>query len=331
VSGAAAASTRGSPVIEARELTKYFGATCAVDRVSFTLQHGDVIGLLGPNGSGKTTIMRMLTGFFPPTSGQAWIAGRDVQEDSLAVRRRLGYLPEQVVLYPDLPVRRFLEFVATVKGVAAGRRRAHVDEVIGACGLGEVARKLMRKLSRGYRQRVGLAQALLNDPDVLVLDEPTVGLDPRQTVEIRTLIRALAGRRTVLLSTHILPEASMVCDRVIIIDRGRVVAEDTAAGLARRLEGATRTLVRVAGPPAEVYGALAGIAGVERVEAREPAGTDGHTFVVVSTTGEAARGEIAALVVRRGWGLLEVSPLQPTLEELFVRLVGGERSVPADG
>jgi ABC-2 type transport system ATP-binding protein len=228
-------------MIEVANLVKDFGSTRAVAGVSFSVRDGEIMGLLGPNGSGKTTIMRILTGFFPPTEGRVAVDGLDVGEHSLLVRERIGYLPENVVLYPDLSVRRFLRFCAEVKGVAAAHRAARLDEVLASCGLVEVADKLIGKLSKGYRQRVGIAQALVHHPRVLVLDEPTVGLDPGQIIEIRTLIRSLAGTTTILLSTHILPEVSMTCGRVIIIDYGRIIAEDTAEGLTQRLRGSDET------------------------------------------------------------------------------------------
>jgi len=321
-------------MIEVRELTKYFGKIRAVDRVSFSIRRGEVVGLLGPNGSGKTTLMRILTGFFPPTSGEAFVGGCDVQRDSLGVRRRLGYVPEHVVLYPELPVSRFLAFVADVKGIERSRQRARVEEVIAECGLESMERRLIGKLSRGYRQRVAIAQALLSEPEVLILDEPTVGLDPRQTVEIRSLIRGLGGARTILLSTHILTEVSLLCGRVIIVDGGRIVAEDTAAALSQRIEGVSRTLIRVDGPPDMVAAAVRALGEIERVEpaAESPSDTSrgGSAFVVVSKEGESVRREIAALVVRHGWGLLEVRALEPTLEELFVRLLGAEQRTGAD-
>jgi len=315
-------------VIAVEGLVKDFGRTRAVAGVSFHVAAGEIMGLLGVNGSGKTTIMRILTGFFPPTAGNVAIDGLDVERHPLAVRERIGYLPENVVLYPDLTVARFLRFCAEVKGVPASARRARLDEVIAACGLTEVAGKLIGKLSKGYRQRVGIAQAIVHRPRVLILDEPTVGLDPRQIIEIRTLITSLAGSTTVLLSTHILPEVSMTCGRVIIIDYGRIIAEDTALGLTQRVRGSDETRVRVVGPRPEVLAALATVTGVN--ELREEAATDGAVTVVArSTRGDDVRRDIAALVVGRGWGLVEMRPLAMSLEDLFVRLVRDDRDAAA--
>jgi ABC-2 type transport system ATP-binding protein len=299
--------------------------------VSFRVGRGEVIGLLGPNGSGKTTIMRILTGFFPPTAGHARVAGFDAGDQSLALRRKIGYLPESVVLYPDMRVQRFLQFCADVRGINGARKRARVDGVMHDCGLREVAGRLIGTLSKGYRQRLGLAQALLHEPEVLILDEPTLGLDPRQIIEIRGLVRALRGRTTVLLSTHVLPEVSMTCERVVIIDRGSIVAEDTAEALARRVEGSARSLVRVEGPADEVRAVLGGIRGVDRVELAD--GVAPHTagvcgFIAHASAGEPVRKAIAAAVVGRGWGLVEVRPLALSLEDLFVRLVTEEEASP---
>lgn len=312
-------------MIEVDHLTKEFGRIRAVDDVSFRVPRGEIVGLLGPNGSGKTTVMRVLSGFFPPTSGRARVAGIDVTDQSVAARAKVGYLPENVVLYPDIRVGQFLEFCADVRRLEGRPRRAALAATIHDCGLEEVRERLIGKLSRGYRQRVGVAQALLHTPEVLILDEPTVGLDPRQIVEIRSLIRSLRGRATVLLSTHILAEASTTCDRVVIIDRGRVVAEDSAEVLARGVQGGDRTLVRVDGPPQEVLAALREVPGVERVERENGAGGGPVTFVAYSRAGETASKAIAAMVVGRGWGLIEVRPLAMTLEDLFVRLVAEER------
>ncbi len=323
-------------MISIEHLSKNFGSTRAVRDVSFTVGSGEIIGLLGPNGSGKTTIMRVLTGFFPPSAGHARVAGLDAAEQSLALRHKIGYLPENVVLYPDMRVRRFLEFCADVRRLHSARKRTRLETVLQQCGLTEVAHRLIGTLSKGYRQRLGLAQALLHEPEVLILDEPTVGLDPRQIVEIRSLIRALRGSTTVLLSTHILPEVSMTCERVIIIDRGRIVAEDTAEALTRRVQGADRTLVRVEGPVEAVRAALSTLPGLEQLEMSGDNGAGAVAagtceFIARSRAGEPLRKAIAATVVGHGWGLVEVRPLAMTLEDLFVRLVTEEDVKTANG
>ncbi|HYB90705.1 MAG TPA: ABC transporter ATP-binding protein [Candidatus Binataceae bacterium] len=317
-------------MIEVQDLTKYFGATRAVNNVSFKVEKGEIIGLLGPNGSGKTTIMRILTGFFPPTSGRAMIGGLDVAEHSLETRRRIGYLPENMVLYPDLSVTALLEFAARVRGLDAQTTRQRIEYAISICGLKEVRRKLIGKLSKGYRQRAGIAQAILSDPEVLILDEPTVGLDPRQVVEIRELIRSLAGRSTVLLSTHILPEVNMTCRRVVIIDRGNIVAQDTPEELTSKLQGSNQTLITVVGPVEEVRGALSALPGIERVQDHPTdAGRTGVcSFLVFSGIhGDEVRSALAACVVQRGWSLLEIKPMALSLEDLFMRLVTREERV----
>ena len=317
-------------MIEVQGLTKYFGSTLAVNNVSFKVEKGEIIGLLGPNGSGKTTIMRILTGFFPPTSGRALISGMDVGERSLETRRRVGYLPENMVLYPDLSVSALLEFAARVRELDARTARSRIDFATEICGLTEVRRKLIGKLSKGYRQRVGIAQAILSDPEVLILDEPTVGLDPRQVVEIRELVRSLAGRSTVLLSTHILPEVNMTCRRVVIIDRGNIVAQDTPEQLTAKLQGTDQTIITVAGPAPAVREALTGVRFVERLQDRPTdAGTDGVCSFVAYSSGHAeeVRSGLAACVVQHGWGLLEIKPMALSLEDLFMRLVTKEDRV----
>jgi ABC-2 type transport system ATP-binding protein len=314
-------------MIEVKDLTKFFGATLAVDHVSFKVEKGEIIGLLGPNGSGKTTIMRILTGFFPPTSGRAMIGGLDVAEHSLETRRRVGYLPENMVLYPDLSVTALLEFAARVRGLDSRTTRDRIEYAIKICGLSEVRRKLIGKLSKGYRQRVGIAQAILCDPEVLILDEPTVGLDPRQVVEIRELIRSLAGRSTVLLSTHILPEVTMTCRRVVIIDRGKIVAQDTPEKLTAKLQGSDQSIITVAGPKDAVQQALAAIPGIDKLEERpgEAPQNGVCSFVAFSNGhGDEVRGRMAAAVVQRGWNLLEIKPVALSLEDLFVRIVTSE-------
>jgi len=311
-------------VIRCEQLTKYYGSVRAIEGVSFTVGEGEVAALLGPNGAGKSTVMRLLTGYVSPTSGRALVSGVDVAAQPVTARRQIGYLPEQVSLYPELTVRRYLAFVGEVKGLAGRPRRDAVAQVIECCGLGEVADRHSGKLSKGYRQRVGLAQALLGDPAVLVFDEPTVGLDPVQAVEMRALLRTLAGR-TVLLSTHNLVEASALCSRIIILSQGCVVAEDTAEKLGRRLEGAGRLVARIDGPPDAVARALAALPGVVGVERGEADGQSGVPFVVLASDPEPAQRRLAAAIVAGGWTLLEVQVRPPTLEDLFVRLVGPER------
>jgi ABC-2 type transport system ATP-binding protein len=305
-------------------LTKVFGRTVAVDGISFEVDKGEIVGLLGPNGSGKTTIMRTLTGYFPPTRGSAWVGGVNVSTDSVTARRKTGYVPESAVLYPELRVDQLLGFCADVRGIKGPRRAARLEAVKEVCGLATVGRRLIGNLSKGYRQRVGLAQALLHEPEVLVLDEPTVGLDPEQVIEIRDLICSLRGRSTVLLSTHILSEVSTVCERVVIIDRGRLVAEDTADGLARALQRDERTLLRVHGPAHDVAEALAAVAGVGEVERCEDAGRP--AYVVHTRDGEQVRPALAAALVARGWPLVEMRPIVLTLEELFVQLLRERRN-----
>jgi ABC-2 type transport system ATP-binding protein len=308
-------------MIEVQDLTKYFGPTLAVDHVSFKVEKGEIIGLLGPNGSGKTTMMRILTGFFPPTSGRALIGGLDVAEHSLETRRRVGYLPENMVLYPDLSVSALLEFAARVRGLDSKATRDRMEYAIKICGLVEVRKKL-----------IGIAQAILADPEVLILDEPTVGLDPRQVVEIRDLIRSLAGRSTVLLSTHILPEVTMTCRRIIIIDKGHIVAQDTPEKLTAKLQGSEQSIITVGGPKEFVQTVLMAVTGVTKVEER---GGDAPqngvcTFLAFSSgPGDQVRGAMAAAVVQHGWSLLEIKPVALSLEDLFMRIVTSEERAGA--
>ena len=292
-----------------------------MDDVSFEVARGEIVALLGPNGSGKSSLMRCLIGFFAPTSGRVSVGGVDVAERPVAARRQIGYLPEQVMLYPELTVRRYLSFVAGVKNVPARERRRAVDGVMAQCALTHVAGQQTGKLSKGYRQRVGLAQALLGDPEVLVLDEPTVGLDPVQTVELRELVRGLRDR-TVLLSTHILSEAASLCTRVVILKQGRLVAVDTPELLARRFERAAGIVVRIDGPAMDIQAALGALAAVSGVEQVDGGAQPGVTFRVRTVDPEAVQRVLAAAIVARGWPLLEVRSDMPTLEELFVRLVG---------
>ena len=317
-------------MIEVQNVTKYYGQVRALDHVSFDVKKGEIVGLLGPNGSGKTTLMRILTGFFPPTEGKVRVAGLDVETASLEVRRRLGYLPENVVLYPDMSVRAFLNFCVRVKSDAATHQRHQVERVLSECALEHMAHRHIGTLSKGYRQRVGFAQALLCQPEILILDEPTIGLDPNQVIEMRELIKAMGGKTTVLLSSHILHEVSLTCQRVVIIDKGKIIAEDTAVGLSDRVQGATRTLVRAAGPRAELLTALRALPGVREVSEQdsESSNQEGHNFVVTSLDRAIAR-ELAQVVVGHGWALYELRPMTLGLEELFVRLTAEEQKAAA--
>ncbi len=308
-------------MITVQELTKYYGHHPAISRLSFEVGRGEIVGFLGPNGAGKTTTLKILAGFMPPTSGRAFINGHDCVTESLAVRRSLGYLPETAPLYTELTVSQFLGFAASAKGVESKQERAEVGRVMEACGLEEVRDTLISSLSKGFRQRTGLAQALLHSPPLLILDEPTIGLDPAQIVEIRQLIKDLSGDHTVVLSSHILPEVSQLCQRVIIINRGQIVASDTPENLSRQLGHGSRQRIEVRGPAAEVMAALQGLAGVKEVIQQGET-----TFVVESGDDLELRPEIARLVVARGWDLLAMQTQDFTLEEVFLNLVTEEEA-----
>ena len=308
-------------MIAVQDLTKYYGMNLAISRLSFEVAKGEIVGFLGPNGAGKTTTLKILAGFLSPTSGKAYINGHDCVTESLAVRRSLGYLPETAPLYTELTVTQFLLFAARAKGVPSKDERVEVDRVIGACILGEVKNTLISSLSKGFRQRVGLAQALLHNSPLVILDEPTIGLDPAQIVEIRQLIKDLSGDHTVLLSSHILPEVSQLCQRVIIINKGQIVASDTPENLSRQLGHGSRLKVEVKGPIPEVAAALNGVPGVKTVAAQ------GEGRFLVEAAGERElRPEVARLVVARGWDLLELQVQEFTLEEVFLNLVTEEEA-----
>jgi ABC-2 type transport system ATP-binding protein len=310
-------------MIEVERLTKYYGPTPAIQDVSFTVEKGQIVGFLGPNGAGKTTTMRILSCFMPASGGTARVAGYDVFEQSLDVRRRIGYLPENVPLYVDMTVADYLDFVADVKGLGRADRRRRVGEVMARCLIEDVRGRLIGRLSKGYRQRVGLAQALVADPAVLILDEPTIGLDPRQIIEIRSLIKSLAGEHTVILSTHILPEVAMVCEGVIIINRGRIVAKGPLDRLMDELTPVARVQVQVEGPAELVGASLRALPGVTRVEPRGVADGAG-TFVVETDRARDVRREVSQLVAQQRWALLELRTLGLSLEEIFIRVVAGE-------
>ena len=306
-------------MIEVQDLSKYYGTTLAISGLNFQVAAGEIVGFLGPNGAGKTTTLKILAGFLAPSAGTARIGGYDCVSDSLKVRRTLGYLPENVPLYPDLTVTQFLHFAARAKGVAGRQEQQEIDRAMEDCGLTEVRPKLVASLSKGYRQRLGLAQALLGRPPLLILDEPTIGLDPSQIVEIRQLIKEFAGDHTVILSSHILPEVSQLCRRVIIINRGRIVASDTAENLARQLGNGSRIALTVQGPKKEVAAALKAVPGVKEV-----AGQENGRYLVETVRDRDLRPELARLVVERHWRLLELKAQEFTLEDVFLNLVTEE-------
>ena len=309
-------------MIEVSHLSKRYGPFTAVDDVSFSVQTGEILGFLGPNGAGKTTTMRVITGYMPATGGTVVVAGHDVFQQPLEAKRKTGYLPETPPLYPDMTVREYLTFVAKIKGVRTDVK-GRVDAVMKKAWVDDMADRHCGKLSKGYRQRVGLAQAIIHNPEVLVLDEPTAGLDPKQIIETRQLIRELAGTHTIVLSTHILPEVAQTCQRVVIINKGRVVAVDTPDNLTARLSGAVTIYVEVAGPAAEVEAALQNVPKVTRVAVDHT--KDRHTsFAVDSLPGVDVRRELAAAVVGRGWGLLELRPMRMSLEDIFLSLTTAE-------
>jgi ABC-2 type transport system ATP-binding protein len=298
----------------------------AVDDVSFRVESGQILGFLGPNGAGKTTTMRIITGYMPATSGRALVAGYDVFDHPLEAKRRTGYLPETPPLYPDMTVREYLTFVAKIKGLRT-HIKDRVGEVMKRTWVADMADRHCAKLSKGYRQRVGLAQAIIHNPEVLVLDEPTAGLDPRQIIETRQLIRELAGTHTIVLSTHILPEVSQTCQRVVIINKGRVVAVDSPENLTQRLQGAATVFVQADGPETEIEGALLSVRGVTRVSRPEPRGPLA-SFEVDTEKGADLRRELAAAIVMRGWGLTELRPMRMSLEDIFLSVITEETGEP---
>ena len=313
-------------MIEVEHLNKVYGSTTAIQDVAFKVEPGEILGFLGPNGAGKTTTMRILSGYIPATSGTARIAGYDVHEDSLAVRQRIGYLPETPPLYLDMSVEGFLYFVARIKGVAAGNRDEQVSSAIARCGLEEKRTVLIRKLSKGFRQRVGLAQAIVHDPPAIILDEPTVGLDPRQIIEVRNLIKSLAGSHTIILSTHILPEASMTCDRIAIINRGRIVATNTPENLMAQLSGGSGYELEVEGDFAVAQQVLQNLPSVRVVEAiSAPSLPENRVQVrAVSEPGMDPGRDIAAALVGAGLGLYEMRRNRASLEDVFLELTTQE-------
>ena len=322
-------------MIKVEGVTKRYARNIAVDGISFEVNKGEIVGFLGPNGAGKTTTMRILTCFLPPTSGAAQVAGFDVMQQPLEVKKRIGYLPETPPLYPEMEVIEYLQFVGRLKGIAKADLGKRVDEVIERCALGDVRTRLISKLSKGYRQRVGLGQAIIHNPDVLILDEPTAGLDPKQILDTRGLIRSLAGEHTIILSTHILPEVEQTCEKVIIINKGRLVATDTVSNLTNRLRGSEAVAVEVAGrngvlEKGQVQQRLEQLAGVSRVIQKDTR-DNRLLFEVESLQGRSVRADLARSVIESGWDLLELRPVGLSLEDIFLQLTATDTAAPAGG
>jgi ABC-2 type transport system ATP-binding protein len=312
-------------VISVENLTKKYVNKMAVDGMSFQVQKGEILGFLGPNGAGKTTTMRIITGYMPSTDGTVKVDGFDVADQPLEVRRRIGYLPENPPLYPEMTVRSFLQFVAKLKGVASAKVADEVNRVMEQVNVKDVEGRIISKLSKGYKQRVGIAQALLNDPPVLILDEPTIGLDPKQIHEVRELVKGLAGSHTVVLSTHILPEVEQTCHRVIIIDRGKIVAVDTPQNLRSQIQRVARVILEVEGPASDVLAAVKTVPGV--IDARI-ASENGirNRFQVDGESGRDVRMDVARAIVNKGWGLLELQSESMSLEDIFIKLTTAEET-----
>jgi ABC-2 type transport system ATP-binding protein len=321
-------------MISVKELSKRYARNTAVDHISFEVEKGQIVGFLGPNGAGKTTTMRMLTCFLPPTAGTAMVAGFDVLEQPLEVKKRIGYLPEAPPLYLEMRTAEYLTFVGKLKGLSGADLRQRVDSVCERCAITDVKNKLLGKLSKGYRQRVGLAQAIIHNPDVLILDEPTAGLDPKQINETRDLIKSLAGDHTIILSTHILPEVEQTCQQVIIINKGKLVATDSVSNLQNRARGAESVLLEVAARNGDVDSStvqsrLEKVSGVSRVVFKEKR-QNRSLFEVENRKGSFVRGDLARAVVESGWDLNEMRPAAVSLEEIFLQLTGEQPAPPAE-
>ena len=316
-------------MISVENISKRYSTKTAIEGMSFTVEKGEILGFLGPNGAGKTTTMRIITGYMPASSGTVRIDGFDVGDNPLDCRKRIGYLPENPPLYTEMTVAGYLRFVGKIKGVSSARLSSEVDRVMDKVNITDVQQRIIAKLSKGYKQRVGIAQALLNDPPVLILDEPTIGLDPKQIHEVRELIKELAGKHTVILSTHILPEVEQTCHRVIIIDHGKIVAVDTPQNLRNQAQATSRTSLEVEGPAPAIVSKLKSLVGV--VDVRTMSESDGRVrFQVDSEVRQDVRGEMARAIVNSGWGLLELHSSVMSLEDIFIKLTTAEETHTSD-
>lgn len=310
-------------MIEVKGLSKHYRSIKAVDNISFHVEKGDIVGFLGPNGAGKTTTMRMLTCFIPPTSGQASVAGYDIIKQPMEVKKNIGYLPENPPVYKDMVVTSYLEFAGKIRGLTGNNLKKRLDYVVERCGIKEVKKRLVGNLSKGYRQRVGLAQALIHDPKVLILDEPTIGLDPKQITDIRSLIKELGGERTIILSTHILPEVTMTCNKVIIINKGKIAATDKQENLSRNVIGCEKVFVLLSNPPTsfenEIASALKGIISVKKDE------NDSNGFVIETERDIDIREDLTRYCYERNYGIKEIKRISASLEDIFINLVTTEK------
>src|ERR1035441_3562343 len=306
-------------MIEVSNLTKRYAGRTAVDDISFTVARGEIVGLLGPNGAGKSTTMRVLSGFMPATSGTVRVAGFDVFHDADEVRRRIGYMPENNPLYHDMRVREYLKFRARLKGLGWKKSRQRVTTVMEQCGLADVGRRVIGQLSKGYRQRVGLADALVHEPELIILDEPTIGLDPNQIRSVRQLIKGLGGAHTVLVSTHILPEAELTCNRVVIMFDGKILAADTPENLQKLMSSGSQIIAEIAAPPAELQECWAQIAEIEQFDV-SPSDGEYSRCALTPRDGVDLRPEIFALARERGWSLRELTRSRHSLEDIYVQV-----------
>jgi len=307
-------------LIEVQNLSKSYGDFKAVDDLSFTVKKGEILGFLGPNGAGKTTTMRILTGYLPATSGTARVAGFDVFDDSMEMRRHIGYLPEAPPVYLDMTVHSYLDFVARIKGVPSEKRKSAVDESMEKTNITDRRDQIIKRLSRGYKQRVGLSQALVHDPDVIILDEPTIGLDPKQIIEVRHLIKGLAGTHTIILSTHILPEVSMTCDRVVIINKGKIAAEGSPESLTSQLDGGQKIHIETRAPEAGLRTTLGQVQGITKIEIEPTASNQNLSVTLETARGADVRNEVASRIVQSGWQLFELRGVSLSLEDIFLEL-----------
>lgn len=312
-------------MIKVEQVSKSFGKKKVLHNISFEVKKGEILGFLGPNAAGKTTTMRIITGFMPSSEGYVEVAGNNVFDKPLEAKKHIGYLPETPPLYPEMNVRKYLEFIARIKGIPGGELPGWIDEVMEQVNITHVQERLTGRLSKGYRQRVGLAQALIHKPPVLILDEPTSGLDPKQIIEVRDLIKSLAGEHTIILSTHILSEVSMTCERVIIIDKGRLVAQDTPGELTRKLKGVEKLMVEVEGPREEVLSTIRNLPGVTAAELHSTRSESRNDFIVETQVDIDVRSELSGKVAENNWGLYELRSIGMSLEEIFLQLTTREQ------